>query len=346
MTTPEHTVSKSAGLTCPQCTHVIPVAEGERIVRCPTCDTRSLVQGDRGVRRWQVLRDIDRGEAVETVHKFWRGWKKANDLKRTAEIQEAFLVYLPYWYATAFVSGWTFGRRKSGEKSTKPVEVRFEQDLFWNDAAVDVSEFGVHRVPIPQSKLEPYESERLHAEGMVFEPSESRTEAMKEATDIFKWRGQERNLTSRYFEKFHYIRQRLSLVYYPLWIARYAYKGRQYQVVVDGKKGGVLYGKAPGNILYRAVMLVVGMALGNFILVNGTILAFLAVGNSTNDESLAFLLIPLGLGLALIAFAYNAFRHGEEVEEGDRAAKKDTGGGDAFKYRDIVTSGLKMLEDL
>ena len=37
--------------------------------------------------------------------------------------------------------------------------------------------------------------------------------------------------------------------------------------------GRVLYGKAPGNIYYRALMLVGGTALGAFVLVDGLALA-------------------------------------------------------------------------
>ena len=48
------------------------------------------------------------------------------------------------------------------------------EEMHWNDAAADVSEFGVHRVSASKQELEPYDAERLHAEGMVFEPVESR----------------------------------------------------------------------------------------------------------------------------------------------------------------------------
>ncbi len=41
---------------------------------------------------------------------------------------------------------------------------------------------------------------------------------------------------------------RLGLVYYPLWVLRYLYRGRSFQVVVDGFNGEVLYGKAPGSV--------------------------------------------------------------------------------------------------
>jgi hypothetical protein len=314
---------KTQGLTCPNCSGVIPVPEGGRIVTCQFCNMSSLVQGERGVRRWHVTNRLDRPAALEEVKEFFKGMNKARDLDDKAEIAELFLVYLPYWRVNAFVAGWLFGRVKSGDDSTKPVEVEVMEEMEWNDAATDVSEFGVHRVTVSHQDLEPYDAESLHAEGMVFEPVESRSEALDEAKLHFIHRGRsKRSLNQKYFEKFHILRQRLSLVYYPLWVARYRYRNRSYQVVVDGVEGKVLYGKAPGNIFYRAAMLVGGIAAGTFILVNGTIIAGLAISSSDDSDGLGILLLPIAIGIGLVVAGYRKFRYGEEVEKLQKSARK------------------------
>ncbi len=319
---------KTQGLTCPNCRGDVPVPEGVRIVRCPYCEQRSLVQGERGIRRWQVTNKIQRDQATSEVKDFFRGIRKARDLKTKAQIQELFLVYLPYWRVTAFVTGWLFGRVKRDKDSTKPVEVQVMETMHWNDAATDVSEFGVHRVSIAHQDLEPFDSEWLHREAMIFEPSESRSEAMTEAEQYFTYVGQtKRRLTSKYFEKFHFLRPQFSLVYYPLWVARYEYQKRNYQVVVDGVKGKVLYGKAPGNIFFRAAALVAGMAIGNLVLVNGTILSFFLASGSSDDDGGGLFIVPLILGIAVMIAGYRAFRYGEEVEQMKSGAKKALGGG-------------------
>jgi hypothetical protein len=322
------------------------VPEGVRIVTCPFCDMRSLVQGDRGIRRWQVSSRLERPQALEVVKTFFSGLNKARDLKREAQINDLFLVYLPYWRVTAFVAGWLFGRVKSGDKSTKPVEVEILEDMNWNDAAVDVSEFGVHRVAVRPGDLEPFDSEQLHARAMVFEPVESPSEAIDEADQHFIHRGrQKRSLKQKYFEKFHMLRRRLSLVYYPLWVARYQYKDRSYQIVVDGVSGEILYGKAPGNIFYRAAMLVGGMATGTFILVNGTILAGGLLAESSDSDGCGFILIPLGLGIGLIVAGYSRFRYGEEVESVQKSAKKAPLAG-AYRPKGLLSTGFDLIEEL
>lgn len=344
------TTDKTQGLTCPNCSGVVPVPEGARVVECSFCQMRSLVRGERGVRRWQVIRQVNREQALEQVRKFFSGMNRARGLKRGAKIREVFLVYLPYWRVQALVAGWMLGRVKQGKNSSRPVEVEIQEEMHWNDAAVDVAEFGVHRVTISKQDLEPYDTERLHAEGMVFEPSESRTDAEAEAKEHFLFRARKkRSLRSKFYEKIHLLRSRLSLVYYPLWVARYEFKERNYQVVVDGRNGKVLYGKAPGNIFYRAAMLVGGMALGNLILVNGIILGgylLFYTGGSGDDNPGWLVFFPLAIGAGIIASAYRSFRYGEEVEErSGNSAKAELAGG-KNNSSDLLKMGMRVVEEL
>ena len=46
----------------------MPVPEGVRVVECPYCQVRALVQGERGIRRWQVINRVER-QRVHGVHR-------------------------------------------------------------------------------------------------------------------------------------------------------------------------------------------------------------------------------------------------------------------------------------
>ena len=343
---------RSQGLVCPNCSGTVPVAEGARIVQCPYCNLHSLVQGERGVRRWQVPRQVDRARAEAGVRGFLTGMRKARDLSRTATIDELMLAYLPFWRVEATVAGWLFGRVRKDDDETKPDEHYVFETMHWNDAAVDVSEFGVHRIVVSRDDLSPFDSQALHAEAMVFEPSESRTAALDEARDHFVRRARkDAAQRSTSYENVQLLRPEFALVYFPVWIGRYSYRNRTYQVVVDGASGRVMYGKAPGNILYRAIALVGGLAVGNLVLVNGTILAALA---QTDDDSLGLLLLPIVVGLALILYGYRQFRYGEEVEDKPREFQKaDAGGGllggaipSMGDLPKMMKTGMTVLEDL
>lgn len=346
---------QSQGLVCPGCSGVVPVAEGVRIVQCPYCGLHSLVQGERGVRRWQVTRRVDRVAAEKSVRGFLTGMRKARDLSRTAKIEELLIVYLPFWRVEATVAGWIFGRVRKDKDETKPDEHYVFESMHWNDAAVDVSEFGVHRIVVSRDDLQPFDSQTLHAEAMVFEPSESRTDALDEAQAHFEYRSRAAAGQVRiHYENIKLLRPEFSLVYFPVWLARYSYRNRVYQVVVDAFNGKVMYGKAPGNIIYRAAALVVGLAVGNLVLVNGTILA--AIGLSDSDDGFAALLLPIAIGIGLILYGYRQFRYGEEVEDKPKEFQKAaTGpvkgffGGQIPGLADLpemMKTGMTLLDDI
>ncbi|MEM7347902.1 MAG: hypothetical protein AAF485_27030, partial [Chloroflexota bacterium] len=99
----------------------------------------------------------------------------------------------------------------------------------------------------------------------------------------------------------------------------------------------VLYGKAPGNIFYRAAALILGMALGNFICVNGSVLATTAFSSSNNSDSeggLVAILFAAAIGVGIMVVGYRTFRYGEEIEKTKRDARK------------LVTEQSKQLEHL
>jgi hypothetical protein len=303
------------GLNCPRCGGVIAIPEGAEMVACPYCELRSVVAGDRGLRQYQVACRVDRAKAVAAYQAFLSSnFAIARDLPRSARLSEAFVAYLPFWSAWGRGLGWTFGQVEHGSgdhRTYEPREQRAVQELAWNAAACDVGEFGVTQVPIDIHTLEPFKSETLHAAGMVFEPvgsaDQARTSAQAAFADQLK-AGMRMDKVSQLFTRI--VRLRLGVVYYPLWILRYLYRGRAFQVAVDGSTGKVLYGKAPGNTLYRAGMLVGGMAAGAFLAVDAPALFLSGSGNhSCGAPIFAFL-----AGLGLMYAGFRAFRYGEQYE--------------------------------
>jgi hypothetical protein len=278
------------------------------------------VSGDRGVSRYQVERRIERDRATQALRGFWVGLNRAFDLSSRAQITELFLAYLPYWRAQSQMAGWLFGQVKvSSGKSERlePREVQLMEDVDWNAAAGDVAEFGVDSLALAGTQFKAYDPDALHREGMVFEPTGSQTDAGDTAQqDWLKQAQRESRLDQVGQTVLHFLRRSLALVYYPLWVGRYTYRNRAYQVVVDGYSGKVLYGKAPGNIYYRALMLVAGTGLGAFVVVDGLALAVTLLGSSRHSGSgdLVLLAIPIIVGGALIYGGYRLFRWGEEIE--------------------------------
>jgi hypothetical protein len=308
------------GLNCPNCGGLVPIPEGQVIVRCLYCDMRSFVRGERGLRRYQVPQRVEREQAIGVMQRFFKSSIAiARSTPREAQLDEAILVYLPFWTVWGRVAAWAFGEVKvgSGDKARyEPREVRLVQEMTWNGAAADVGEFGVTQVPLTDQEMEPFNAEILHEKGMVFEPVSSFAEALRTAEGQFQAEVQSRSGLDRTSQLFlRLFRHRTGLVYYPLWVMRYLYRGRVFQVVVDGYTGKILYGKAPGNTIYRAGRLVAGMAVGAFLAIDATAAVLYTMGDSDDGSGILMFTLLLFLGgLALMYTSYRAFRYGEQYE--------------------------------
>ena len=337
------------GLGCPRCGGMVPIPDGQAIVHCPYCDLRSIVRGELGVRRYQVPARASREQALQALSKFLENFAIARDARSRSKLGEVFLVYLPFWALWSRALCWAFGQKEvgSGEhKHYEAREVKIVQELVWTGAACDVGEFGVQQIQLTNQPMEPFNGDALHALGMVFEPVGSISDAHQAAEKNFEQKVSEAANLDRVGQLFvRFINNRFGFVYYPLWVIRYLYRERAFQVVVDGFSGKVLYGKAPGNVLYRAAVLVGGMALGAFLAVD--VPAFLLMGSSnssSNDNPLGFILVLFALGLGMMALAYRTFRFGEQYEFGGAKfdLKQFTSGG----YGDVFRTAMKAVDSV
>jgi len=315
------------GLKCGSCGGSVDVQEGLTNVTCRYCQTPQAVVGSRGVVRVMVLNKLDRKDASDVVRRwFRRGIRKDPALKKEARYQEAFLAWFPFVRARLDAVGWVLGirekKRKRGnrwETVKEPVEHQVERAVDLTMPAADMAEFGVHRVDLSGDEVQPLDEGLLRGRGMVFRPSRSLEETAAELSENAIADIQRADRLDRVtFSWLASLRRRVALVYYPLWVVRYEFRGRTYQVLVDAEDGGLAYAKAPGNHLYRAFSLVGACAGACFV--GTTILQH--AGQFLRSENGLMGLGMIGLVLAgLVYWGYSQFRHGGVVEEGSGLAR-------------------------
>lgn len=313
--------AKVSGVGCPSCGGALDVEVGVRVVACPFCGTTLLATSELGVRRFAVDPEVDADAAREAVRRWLgSGWDKDRRLPREAELGEAFLCFLPFFRVEADVVGIalgteqrtrTVGSGKNRRTETYEVDVerttekRFDRTF----AAVQVHEWGVRKVDLAGDRLTPYDPDRLERLGMVFPPTRSEEEVRRAALATFRDEGDPaKGLHRVRFRFLESVREALTVVYYPLWIVRYRFRERSYQAVVDAEDGGLAYGKAPGNDLYRALMLVGTEAAVCYV---GT-----AMFHHAGDDGCGALVAALVFGGAILAWGWRKFRYGGVVEEG------------------------------
>lgn len=310
------------GLGCTSCGGSLEIADGVTNLVCGYCGTPVAVVGDRGVARRMVRERLDRESALAAVRRwFTSGFRKEPALKRDAKMVEAFLAWFPFVRVELDVVGWALGysttRRKSGNRwveERRPEEKQIERSFDLTVPAADMAEFGVQRVDLRGDRLEPLDLELLRNRGMVFRP----VRAPAEEAEHLEGQALEQAAADASPDRVTYrwtapVGRRVTLVYYPLWVVRFAFRSRYYQVLVDADDGSIAWGKAPGNHTFRAGSLIAACAGACFV--GTTVLQHLDW--VARGEGGLGALAALGLALvALIRWGYAQFRHGGVVEEG------------------------------
>jgi hypothetical protein len=320
------------GLTCPSCSGELEIKEGIKTFNCKYCGTLIITKGADGALKYYVPNNLQRNIAIQNAFNWLdKGFAKARGLKSNSKLDDAFLVYIPYWRVRADVIGWIFGKvqktRTVGnttETYYEDVEKKILQTYDRTYAACDISELGVRQVNLSGDKLLPVSFEQLQTEGMLFNIVSSEEEITESAEKDFIQNALDTaNVDEITFQHHDLVRPDINIVYFPLWVVRYEYQDRTYQVVVGGDKGEICYGKAPGNNLYRAVTGIVGAALGMYLTTFFGIFGIIS-GKSSGKFALVVYIFCLAIGIVAIRWAYKKFRYGGEVEEGTGIIKVES----------------------
>ena len=318
-------------LSCAACGASLDVEAGLTNIECRYCGTPQAVVGRRGIRRMMVL-DRHTREEAESVLRSWlsHGIRKEGALKKEAHIEESFLAFFPFVHCRFDIVGWILGfderRKKRGNREVKvrvPVEKRVERRIDRSLAAAHMSEFGVGRVNLAGDEILPLDEETLKKRGMVFRPNRSPEEsAMELEAEALRETRSEAEPEHTSFAWLSALRRRRHLVYYPLWVFRYSFRGRNYQALIDAEDAHLAYGKAPGSSLWRAFAVVSSCAGAAFI---GTS-TLQHLGSLFRSEHSLGGLVLLGLMLfSFVKWGYSQFREGGVVEEGDGIIRKKHG---------------------
>ncbi|MCB0727434.1 MAG: phage holin family protein [Ignavibacteriae bacterium] len=340
------------GITCPSCNGELDINEGLRSFNCKYCGTLLLTKGESGTLKFYVPRKLKKEEAITKAQNWLsKGMSKAKGLKTSAKIEDAFLVFIPYWRVRADVVGWIFGQEKrtrtsNGRTTTYYVDVerKIQNSFERTYSACDVAELGVKKINLTGDTILPVDFESLQSEGMMFNIIASEKEAFEFAKKNFA--AESRNSISLYnvtFEHYDLVRENIDIVYYPLWVIRYSFENRTYQVVVDGEDGTICYGKAPGNNLYRAIIGILSTGAGMFMATFFGLFVLFAV-----DEKFPFVafLISFVIGIFLISRGYKKFRYGGEVEEGTGIDDSKKSLGIISKNEFMKTEGFDIAKNV
>ncbi len=262
-------------LGCPSCGGTLSLAEGQRVVACRYCGGESLALIPEAVPRYMVALGISREAALAAAQKFLSHPGLSQSIP--ARIQEVSLCYVPFYEFTGTRLG-TFLLKEETKAPPPPEDGEQEQDFQrWMltprvekegtrviqqqyvriGLGCDLPELGVDRIQLEGMRrgaapvaLEPYDLVALQSRATLFAPTKPPARFADDSQRRIKVRGDRTGI----------VEQRLKILYYPVWQARYRYLGRPYEVAVDGVTGKTLRARAPVQIRQAAMIAIVALA--------------------------------------------------------------------------------------
>ncbi len=250
-------------LGCPSCGGALAVAEGQRIVSCQYCGGRSLVVIPDAVPRSVVAAHIDVAAARAAAQRVLSRPTLPAALRKHGRVQELLLCYVPFYEFSGVRLGCFRLQEQERRLVEQPVdgaeEEQFQRWLLEQPAqqegtrvieqsyarisqACDLPDLGVESIPLQKFRqsasplaFEAYDLVALQRRGLVFTPTHPPERVAEDAQWRLRVQGDKTALVER----------RLRIIYYPVWQARYQYRGRPYEIAVDGVTGSVLRALVP-----------------------------------------------------------------------------------------------------
>ena len=267
---------------CPACGGALSLAEGQRLVTCRYCGGKSLALIPDAVPRYTVRLAVTVEVARRVAGEFLRKPAFPRALRERGRIQDVRLCYAPFYEIGGTRVG-TFLLRESEKPRPpslddtanerdfeqwllkQPAETQgtrvIEQDYLHVGPACDLPELGVDRIPLDSLRrgakpaaLDGYDLVELQRQAVVFSPTKPPNRLVEERERRIAVRGDRTTL----------LEQRVRLLYYPVWQARYEYRGRPYEIAVDGVRGTVLRARAPRESRRAAMLAVILLGVGAF----------------------------------------------------------------------------------
>jgi ribosomal protein S27E len=239
-------------ISCPHCGAPIAFEPGEIIATCKYCGYTVVIETGKAfdLEHSMLLNTFDPAKIEEPIRNWMRGgFLKPSDLARKSKIMEKTLVYVPFWIVTAEVAT---AYKGVFERITPAVvkEGRIEKEYDWLVLARKATEFPTREYEVPLEGKIPYDFRKIEAFAKTLNSEIDRREAEEQAKQEIE--GQHRFLAQQDVDKIIEIKSDMKIeqtvyLHASIWFIKYEYKGKAYQLILDGATGAVVKGDIPST---------------------------------------------------------------------------------------------------
>jgi len=239
-------------ISCPHCGAPISFEPGEIIATCKYCGYTVVVETGKAFtfEHSMLLNKYDPAQIEEPIRNWMRaGFLKPPDLAHKSRMTEKDLTYVPFWMVTAEVVTTYKG---IFERISPPVvkEGRIEKEYDWLVLARKATEFPTREYDVPLEGKIPYDFRKIEAFAKTLNSEIDKDEGLEQAKQEIE--ELHRYLAQQDVDRIIEIKNEMRInqtvyLHAPIWFIKYEYRGKVYQLMIDGATGTVIKGDIPST---------------------------------------------------------------------------------------------------
>ncbi|MGQ9530890.1 MAG: hypothetical protein ACUVQX_04895 [Candidatus Bathycorpusculaceae bacterium] len=237
-------------IKCSNCGAPISFEPGEIIATCKYCGYTVVIETGKAFsfEHSTLLNKYDPTQ-IENIVKGWMnsGFLKPPDLAKKSKIIEKSLIYIPFWVITAKAETTYKG---IFERITPAVikEGQIKKNYNWLVLARKATEFPTKEYDVPLEGKVPYDFRKIEGYAKTLNSEIDKDEALEQAKEEIE--EHHKYLAQQDVDKLIEIKNEIKVnqavyLHAPIWFIKYEYKGKTYQIIIDGATGTVVKGDIP-----------------------------------------------------------------------------------------------------
>ena len=237
-------------IRCSHCGAPVEFRPGEIIVTCRYCGFMTVIETGKpyNFEHSLLLNKYDETQMEEAMRTWMRsGFLKPPDLAKKSKILEKNLVYVPFWVVSVEAKT---SYKGIFERITPPImkEGVIEKEYNWLVLAREASGFPAREYDVPLEGKIPYDFRKIEGFAKVLNSEIEREEALELAKQQIE--AHHRFLLQRDVDKIVEVRTDFNVkqavyLHAPIWFIKYEYRGKSYQLLIDGATGTAVKGEIP-----------------------------------------------------------------------------------------------------
>ena len=239
-------------IKCSHCGAPVEFKPGEIVATCKYCGFTTVIETGQAFtfEHSLILNKFDQKSVEDPIHAWMTGgFLKPGDLSKKSKLIEKDLVYLPFWIVTVEAKSTYKGIfERIAPAIVKEGTISKEYD--WLVLAREASGFPTHEYAVPLEGKIPYDFRKIEGFAKLLNSEIDRDTALEMAKQQIDERHRfllQQDVDRIIDIKTEVVPKQIVYLHAPIWLIKYEYKGKTYQLIIEGTAGNALKGDIPSS---------------------------------------------------------------------------------------------------